>query len=161
MRLRKALEPWQGLVTQAPGYRLVVGRGQVDALRVTDLVVQARRALERDDHVEADQLVGQALVLFRGTPYVEFGDCEFGSAEITRLEEVRLAALEIRTQAGLGLGRHAELVPGLEALCRKHPLRERFWAQLVLATGTRRPTTRWRCCAPRPAAIPTTGHSRT
>jgi hypothetical protein len=48
----------------------------------------------------------------------------FAQAAIGRIEELRLAALERRIDADLALGRHAELVPELEALVRIHPLHE-------------------------------------
>ena len=38
-----------------------------------------------------------------------------------------------RIEADLALGRHAELVAELEALCEKHPFRERFWELRMLA----------------------------
>ena len=46
---------------------------------------------------------------------------------------MRLGALELRIEADMCLGRHAELVPELDAVCREHPLRERFSGQLMLA----------------------------
>ena len=52
---------------------------------------------------------------------------------ITRLEESRFTAIEDRVDADLLLGRHAELIGELEALVQEHPLRERFWAQLMTA----------------------------
>ena len=55
------------------------------------------------------------------------------SAELARLEELRLAALEDRLEADLALGRHAELVAELEALVAEHPLRERLRGHLMLA----------------------------
>ena len=57
----------------------------------------------------------------------------FAQAEIARLEELRLAALEERIDADLALGRHAELVGELEGLVAEHPLRERLRGQLMLA----------------------------
>ncbi|HUU61039.1 MAG TPA: BTAD domain-containing putative transcriptional regulator, partial [Acidimicrobiia bacterium] len=50
-----------------------------------------------------------------------------------RLEELRLSALEDRIGADLAAGRHAEVVPELEALTAEHPLRERLWAQYMVA----------------------------
>ena len=46
--------------------------------------------------------------------------------EISRLEEQRLAALELRIEADLAAGRHAELVGELGQLTRRHPWRERL-----------------------------------
>ena len=57
----------------------------------------------------------------------------FAPAEIARLEEEHLAALELRVQADLAAGRHAELVAELGRLTREHPLRERLHAHLMLA----------------------------
>jgi peptide/nickel transport system substrate-binding protein len=74
-----------------------------------------------------------ALALWRGPPLSDFESEPFAQSEIARLEEVRLAALEERIEADLALGRHAELVPELEALVREHPLREGLRAQLMLA----------------------------
>jgi class 3 adenylate cyclase len=54
-------------------------------------------------------------------------------AEAARLEEARLAALEERVEADLACGRHGQLVAELDALTRAHPLRERLWAQRMLA----------------------------
>ena len=44
-----------------------------------------------------------------------------------------MTAVELRIEARLALGRHAELVSELEALVREHPYRERLWALLMLA----------------------------
>src|SRR5207237_3850065 len=54
-------------------------------------------------------------------------------AAIARLQAVHLAGVEARIEAALALGRHAELVPELEALVARHPVRERLRAQLMLA----------------------------
>jgi predicted ATPase len=49
------------------------------------------------------------------------------------LEELHAAAVEDRIEADLALGRHVELVPELEALAGRHPLRENLRRQLMLA----------------------------
>jgi hypothetical protein len=54
-------------------------------------------------------------------------------AERTRLEELRLVALEDRAVAELALGRHATVAGDLEAMTSEHPLRERLWALRALA----------------------------
>ena len=46
---------------------------------------------------------------------------------------MRLRALEQRIEADLALGRHAEVIPDLQALVREELLRERLRGQLMLA----------------------------
>ena len=75
----------------------------------------------------------EALALWRGPPLSEVADELFAQGEIARLEALHLQALEDRLEADLALGRHAEIVAELEALVAEHPLRERFWGQLMLA----------------------------
>ena len=57
----------------------------------------------------------------------------FAQAEIARLEDLRVAALEQLIEAKLALGSHAEVVGQLETLIVEHPYRERLRAQLMLA----------------------------
>ena len=126
-RRRGAGHPRAGL--PAAGGAGGVGRG---AVRGVDRC-QARRALA-DGSVElAASLLREALGLWRGQAFEEFLDADFGAAESDRLAELRLVALEDRIEAELRLGRHRELVAELEGLVREQPLRERLWAQLMLA----------------------------
>jgi len=60
------------------------------------------------------------------------GFVRFGRLAV-RLGERRLSVLEDCIDAELHLGRHRELVGELETLVRAHPLRERFWGQLMIA----------------------------
>ena len=64
---------------------------------------------------------GEALALWRGPALADLAYESFAQAEIARLEELRLAALEQRIDADLALGRHAELVGELEALVAALP----------------------------------------
>ena len=57
----------------------------------------------------------------------------FAQGEIARLEELRLAAVEDRIEAELGLGRHDQLIGELEALVAEQPTRERLRGFLMLA----------------------------
>jgi YVTN family beta-propeller protein len=140
VRLRRALEPARArgaagavLVTREPGYLLRVAPGALDAARFEELTTAGRRALA-DGSVElAGSLLREALGLWRGRAFEEFLDADFGAAESDRLAELRLVALEDRIETELRLGRHRELVAELEGLVREQPLRERLWAQLMLA----------------------------
>ena len=57
----------------------------------------------------------------------------FARLEEARLVEQHLTCQEECVDAELALGRHAELVAELDALVRRHPLRERLRGQLMLA----------------------------
>ncbi len=132
-RLRSALGPaGERLVTHPPGYLLRVESGELDAQRFELLLDQARRhANEEPD--KARTLLEEALGLWRGPPYGELRDEDFAVGDAVRLEELRLVAIEERTDARLALGRHEEEVGQLEALCAEHPLRERLRTQLMVA----------------------------
>ena len=136
-RLRAALAPagpeGNAIRTVAPGYQLVLDRAAVDAYAFMDLIRQARQAVEDGMAEEAERQLAEALALWRGEPYGAFGQHEFFAAEARRLEEMRLAALELQLAAGLTLGRHADLVTDAQALCAAHPLREQLWVHLVTA----------------------------
>ena len=75
----------------------------------------------------------EALAVWRGRPYAEFADEEFASAEVARLEELRLNAVEEHAQAIVELGRPAEVIGALEAEIEAEPFRERLRAVLMLA----------------------------
>src|SRR5829696_6614994 len=140
VRLRRALEPARArgaagevLVTRDPGYLLRVAPGALDATRFEELTGQARRALSDGKTEDAALMLREALGLWRGRAFEGFLDADVGTAESDRLAELRLGALEDRIEADLRLGRHRELVAELEGLVRDQPLRERLWAQLLLA----------------------------
>jgi predicted ATPase/DNA-binding SARP family transcriptional activator len=132
-RLRKALDDPDRLVTTAGGYCLRVGPGELDAERFERQVADGREALAegRGDHAAAE--LRDALELWRGPPLAELASTPFAPAEIARLEEQHLTAVELRVDADLAAGRHAELVGELQRLKRRHPWRERLHAQLMLA----------------------------
>ncbi len=139
-KLRKALEPERTrgapgelLVTRAPGYMLRVGPDELDADRFERLLGEGRRASEAKDPATAANRLRAALELWRGPALVDFAYDPFAQAEIARLEELRLDAIEERLVADLALGGAADLVAELEALVRDNPLRERLRGQLMLA----------------------------
>jgi DNA-binding SARP family transcriptional activator len=126
--LRRALG--EGAIeTVAAGYLIRVAPDELDALRFESLVREARDApaATRADVLRA------ALAHWRGLPLVELPIGQDAQAEIVRLEELQLLALEDRIDADLELGRHRDLVPELQSLVERHGTRERLWAQLMLA----------------------------
>jgi eukaryotic-like serine/threonine-protein kinase len=126
--LRKLL-PSGMLVTRPSGYELRLDPDGVDLARFDALVSAARGA---PPAVAAEKL-GAALSLWRGPPLADFRYEAWAQAEIARLEESRLAAVEDRIDAELALGNHAGLVGELDAILARHPLRERLRAQHVIA----------------------------
>jgi len=121
------------IVTRAPGYAIEVGPEQFDLRRFEELSAGGREALDAGDPAAASEGLRVALGLWRGPPLADFAFEPFAQAEIARLEELRLGALEDRIAADLELGRHAQLVGELEGLVSEHPLRERPRGQLMLA----------------------------
>jgi DNA-binding SARP family transcriptional activator len=137
--LRRSLEPARTprqpsrlLITREPGYLLAVDRDDIDAVRFERLVGQARLVLGSAPE-QAAALLQTALSLWRGEPLADFTFEPFAQAEITRLTELRLTALEDRIDAELALGRHAALCGELARLVGEHPLRERLSGQLMIA----------------------------
>ena len=134
-RLRRLLNDRPGLVlvTQSPGYRLVVGAGELDLQRFEELVASGRRALQDGELERAAGALGEALGLWRGLPLADVPSGPLVDDEAARLKERRLLVEEDRADVELRLGRHGPLVGELQALLAQQPLRERLWAQLLLA----------------------------
>ena len=117
----------------AGGYVLRLPAGSVDADRFETLVQAGRGQLDRNEAADAAGTLRRALGLWRGQALADVRDEPFAQPEISRLNELRMAALTGRVDADLALGRHAQLVGELTALAAEHPMRERMAAQLMLA----------------------------
>jgi class 3 adenylate cyclase/DNA-binding SARP family transcriptional activator/tetratricopeptide (TPR) repeat protein len=138
-QLRKVLEPGRApgepsrtLLTQPPGYVLRIDHESVDVDRFQRLLDEGRRRLAAGDPSGAGRVLTAGLALWRGDPLADFTYAPFAQAEIARLAELRIGALEDRIDADLARGGHGSLVGELEALVSRHPLRERLRAQLIL-----------------------------
>ncbi|GAA1752350.1 AfsR/SARP family transcriptional regulator [Luedemannella helvata] len=134
--LRRALEPQRPpraparlLVTEGPGYALRPAPDTVDAWRFEDAVAAASTA---PPHEALDQL-DRALNWWRGPAFADFDDEPWARAERSRLEQLRLNAIEQRAGAHLAVGRAADAVPDLDAHVAEHPWREEAWRLLALA----------------------------
>ncbi|WBQ07025.1 AfsR/SARP family transcriptional regulator [Kribbella sp. CA-293567] len=121
-RLRAVLGPESGLQTVIGGYRLDVDDEQLD-LRRFRLLAAAGTIAD----------LTAALRLWVGEPLTGALDYPVVRDQRSVLQEEWLRVTEQLMDARLALREHAELVPELTALTKQYPLRERFWAQLILA----------------------------
>ncbi|MGB7877223.1 MAG: BTAD domain-containing putative transcriptional regulator, partial [Ilumatobacteraceae bacterium] len=136
--LRKVLEPEHEsrsgggpLQTRSPGYVLDVDSIELDSDDFERLLVEGR-ALTETDPAAASIVFAEALALWRGSAYADFVYEPWAQNEISRLEELRLEAVESRIDADIRRGMTHELVGELESLVREHPTRERLAGALML-----------------------------
>ena len=130
--LRKVLGK-EMIATRGSGYSLRVAPDALDLQRFERLAQAGSLALDDGRLDEADRALGEALSLWRGRALADLGDEEPIQAVASRLEELRLLALERHLEAELGLGRHADALPEITAVVDEHPLRERLHGLLMLA----------------------------
>lgn len=138
--LRRSIEPARHpgdrqscIESIAPGYRLAVDPGAIDAHRFEQLVAQGRSALGRNEAALAASHLAGALRLWRGEPCEGLVDTDALMAYRSRLAELRLVASEQWFEARLALGEHEALAPDLEAVLADHPRRERLTELAMLA----------------------------
>lgn len=117
------------LTSVSSGYRFDVHDDEVDAGRFEHLAREAEHVWNHD-LAGARRLVDEALALWRGDVLAGLGLAEHPAAD--RLEERRLASLELGFVADLGLGRRDSLPDMLDA-ARRLPQRERL--AVIAMTG--------------------------
>ncbi|HEV7647114.1 MAG TPA: AfsR/SARP family transcriptional regulator [Actinophytocola sp.] len=135
-RLRKTIEDAGGepdrIHTRPPGYVLALHPGESDAVEFVERL-GAARTLATTEPARAVAPLRAALALWRG-PALD--GCAIGDlcrSEAIVLSEHRLAALETLYDASLRAGWHREVIGELEETSAAHPLRERFYDQLMVA----------------------------
>ncbi|MFL6121650.1 BTAD domain-containing putative transcriptional regulator, partial [Actinophytocola sp.] len=122
------------LIRTAGGYLLHVEDGEVDARIFEGLVRSGRRALKDDQPVAAVRDLDTALRLWRGSPLMDIRSAsEDLHREVTRLEELRLSAVEDMAEANMAVGHDEEVAASLPRLVDEYPLRERLWSLLMRA----------------------------
>ena len=114
-------------------YRLSISEEELDTSCFSGLVDRGRRLLEDGETEKVSQVVGEALALWQGPALSGLGEEPAFQAEANRLETLRFAAIELRIDADLALGRHAQLVGELESLIVVHPFDEGLQGRLMLA----------------------------
>jgi DNA-binding SARP family transcriptional activator len=138
-RLRKILEPGrdtaeppQLVVSVGDGYLLRVEEDALDLAVFEQRVAKARKLHAVGELSVAAELLHGALAAWQGTALAGLPG-PLAESERSRLNEVRLAALETRLNIDVELGRHAEVIAELISLTREHPLREQLCRLLMLA----------------------------
>ncbi|MER6829709.1 BTAD domain-containing putative transcriptional regulator [Streptosporangium sp. NPDC000563] len=121
------------LLTCPRGYLLRVADDRLDLHRFEALTLRARAAFAADATERAAALLAEALGLWRGEPLQDVPSETLRREVVPVLAERGLDALQSRIEADLALGRHEEVLAELRRLTAAYPLRERFWAQRMLA----------------------------
>lgn len=135
MRLRRRLDQPAAarIVTRAPGYAIEVAGDELDTSRFEILTRQADQAINAGEWAAAARAAAGALQLWRGAPLSDVPSQLLRDQWVPVLERLQVQALACRIEADLHEGRHEQLIPQLQELTARHPLRERFRGQLMLA----------------------------
>lgn len=137
-RLRRVLEPDGAggepsvLVGGPDRFRLLLDGHELDAAAF-EAELEEATSMVAEDVQSAFDVVERGLGRWRGRALAEVADEGWAQPDAVRLEELRLAAQELRVRCLLDLGRHGEALADLERTVREHPLRERPHGQLMVA----------------------------
>jgi hypothetical protein len=127
--LRAQLIPHQNcIVRDGPTYRLDPTMVDTDALTL-ERAVNAWRV----GHPDARALLSAATRAWRGELCADLPDLPALSTARTHYRDLHLDALEVLFDSELQSGADADLPERIEAALALAPLRERLWAQLMLA----------------------------
>jgi len=135
-RIRQALDDCglKGiLVTRDSGYLLDLPPSDVDIVRFDERAARGRDALAKGAEAEAVTHILDGLALWRGPALEDAEPLGWAEAEVDRLAQARLNALEDLWDARLRLGEHAAAVNEIERLLAADPARERLVSLLMLA----------------------------
>lgn len=121
------------VLTRPQGYLIDVAEDALDLHRFDALVRRAAITATEGDTEQVSVLLREASELWRGHPLSDVPSELLQQEVVPALVERRLDALESRIEADLVLGRHGEVLPELLESTTRYPLRERFWAQRMLA----------------------------
>ncbi|MFF1463790.1 BTAD domain-containing putative transcriptional regulator [Streptomyces sp. NPDC058330] len=121
------------LTTLTGGYMLRAGTSELDISFFMDRLRQGEREMAAGQIEQAARSLQSALGLWRGNPLEGLPVTLSVGAEVERMMELRLLAVERAGQARLALGQADALVPELATLTNQHPFRERLWELLIVA----------------------------
>src|SRR3569833_308060 len=137
-RLRAVLEPERTrrghgtvLVSGPAGYTLNAPPDTRDSTRFEEAVTRARGLLTRGRLTESRGEVARGLSLWRGSPLADAADHAFAAREISRLEEIWMAAGDVSATDLLQQSEHDPAALVADDLTARAPLREAAWALLM------------------------------
>ena len=101
LRLRRFIGDTNGklLHTRSPGYQLRLGHEDLDTQRFGILMAQGQQALSAGEPELAAKVLADSLSLWRGRALEDVPASPFAAAEAERLDELRLAATQLRIEA--------------------------------------------------------------
>jgi DNA-binding SARP family transcriptional activator len=131
--LRRALVDHDRLITHQDGYRILVNRGELDAISFRDLAANGRVALDRGEPEKAARLLNQACNLWRQPPLADLPDTPSMRLTAESLLEHSRDVREWLLDARLALGQHHGVLEQVRAVIAADPLAEHPYVQLMLA----------------------------
>jgi DNA-binding SARP family transcriptional activator len=114
------------LVAGNGGYQLSLAPHDLDLLVFEDLTARGQKAMADGDLAAATARLQRALALWRGRTLEDVSLDTGFAAELARLDELRLTAVEALVEAQLALGQHGAAVAELRPYATTLPLRERL-----------------------------------
>lgn len=111
---------------------------ELDVDEVDIDVLEFQRTLRLADDAEHDpaarwQRCREALGMWRGRPFGDLADEQPFALESYRLDQLRMAAVELGLEAEIALGHHELVIGELENAVEEYPYREHLWLLLVKA----------------------------
>jgi len=131
--LRRALAGQDRLITHQAGYRILVGKGELDAVSFRDLAARGRVALDRGQPEDAARLLTRACNLWREPPLADLPDTPSMRLTAEGLLDHWRDVREWLLDARLGLGEHHGVLEQVRAVIAADPLAEHPYVQLMLA----------------------------
>ncbi|QES48308.1 regulator protein [Streptomyces venezuelae] len=131
-RIRRTLGPRAVISRRPNGYLMEIGAASFDLVEFRKLATRGQLELIAGRYPEAAGLLRAALALWRGPVLANVSE-QLAATEGPPIEEARISALASRIEADLAVGMHLQVLPELTRLIDRHPLHERFRAQLMTA----------------------------
>ncbi|MEU4741895.1 AfsR/SARP family transcriptional regulator, partial [Actinosynnema sp. NPDC023658] len=133
MRLRRTLGDPQLIHTTPTGYRIDLPPDALDLHRFEAYAEEGAKQAAAEDFTGAAESYERALECWHGPPLADVPSESLHETEVPSLAEQRLRVISELVDVKLRLGRSDEVIADLRRLTAQHPLRERFWSQLMVA----------------------------